>query len=86
MISLTRDGLDELNALCRAIEPLNAEQKEKPEAVVLVAKPQYASEVCQLAENLDQFDFMRSRYFRQSAARLRPNMSLQSVALHHHRS
>lgn len=58
VISLTRDGLDELNALCRAIEPLNAEQKEKLEAVVLVAKPQYASEVCQLAENLNQFDFM----------------------------
>ena len=58
LVSPDRDGLEELNALCRAIEPLNAEQKEKLEAVVLVAKPQYASEVCQLAENLNQFDFM----------------------------
>lgn len=58
VVSLTRDGLDDLNALCRVIESLNTEQKEKLEAVVLLAKPEYASEVRQLAENLDQFDFM----------------------------
>ena len=58
VISLTRDGLDELNALCRAIAPLNAEQREKLDAVVLLARPECASEVCQLAENLDQFDFV----------------------------
>ena len=58
VVSLTRDGLDDLNALCRVIESLNTEQKEKLEAVVLLAKPEYASEVRQLAENLDQFAFM----------------------------
>ena len=58
VISLTRDGLDKLNALCRAIEPLNVEQKEKLEAVVLVARPKYAGEVRQLAQNLDQFQFV----------------------------
>ena len=57
-VSLARDGLDDLNALCRVIESLNTEQKEKLEAVVLLAKPGYASEVRQLAENLDQFDFV----------------------------
>ena len=58
VVSLTRDGLEELNALCRAIEPLDTEQREKLDAVVLLARPQYASEVRQLAENLDQFDFV----------------------------
>ena len=58
VISLTRDGLDELNALCRAIEPLNAEQREKLDAVVLLARPKYAGEVRQLAQNLDQFQFV----------------------------
>ena len=58
VVSVTRDGLDDLNALCRAIEPLDTEQREKLGAVVLLAQPKYASEVRQLAENLDQFDFV----------------------------
>jgi len=58
VVSLTRDGLEDLNAMCRAIEPLDTEQREKLDAVVLLARPQYASEVRQLAENLDQFDFV----------------------------
>lgn len=58
VVSVTRDGLDDLNALCRAIEPLDTEQREKLEAVVLLAQPKYASEVRQLAENLDRFDFV----------------------------
>ena len=58
LVSPDRDGLEELNALCRAIAPLNAEQREKLDAVVLLARPECASEVCQLAENLDQFDFV----------------------------
>ena len=58
MVSPTRDGLDDLNALCRAIEPLSTEQRKKLDAVVLLAQPKYADEVRQLAENLDQFDFV----------------------------
>ena len=58
LVSPDCDGLEELNALCRAIEPLNAEQREKLDAVVLLARPECASEVRQLAENLDQFDFV----------------------------
>ena len=57
-VSLARDSLDEINGLCRAIEPLTTAQRNKLEAVVLLARPNYASEVRQLAENLDQFDFM----------------------------
>ena len=58
MVSPTRDGLDDLNALCRAVEPLSAEERKKLEAVVLMAQPRYASEIRRLAENLDQFDFV----------------------------
>ena len=58
MVSPARDGLDDLNALCRAVEPLSAEERKKLEAVVLLAQPRCASEVRQLAENLDQFDFV----------------------------
>ncbi len=39
LVSPDRDGLEELNALCRAIESLNAEQREKLDAVVLLARP-----------------------------------------------
>ena len=58
MVSPTRDGLDDLNALCRAVEPLGAEERKKLEAVVLMTQAKYASEVRQLAENLEQFDFV----------------------------
>ena len=54
LVSPDCDGLEELNALCRAIEPLNAEQREKLDAVVLLARPKYAGEVRQLAQNLNQ--------------------------------
>ncbi len=35
VVSLTRDGLEDLNALGRAIEPLDTEQRDKLDAVVL---------------------------------------------------
>ena len=58
VVSAARVGLDDLNKLCRAIEPLDTAQREKLEATVLLAQPTYASEVRQLAENLEQFDFV----------------------------
>lgn len=58
VVSPVRNGLDDLNELCRAIESLSAEERKKLEAVVLMTRAKYASEVCQLAKNLDQFDFV----------------------------
>ena len=58
VVNLTCDGLDDLNELCRVIEPLDTEQRKKLGAVMLLAQPKYASEVRQLAENLDQFAFV----------------------------
>ena len=58
MVSPTRDGLDDLNTLCQAVEPLSAEERKKLEAVVLMTRAESASEVRQLAGNLEQFDFV----------------------------
>ena len=40
------------------VEPLCIAERKKLDAVVQLAQPKYASEVRQLAENLDQFDFV----------------------------
>ncbi len=58
IIDIRRDSLNCLNKLCRAMAPLNPDEVKKLEAVVLIAKPETAVEVCQMAENLDQFDFV----------------------------
>ena len=50
--------IPELNRMCQAIEPLQRADREKLNAVVQLAEPQNAYEVCQLVEYLDQFDFI----------------------------
>ena len=57
-LHLEREGLDDLNAMCLAIQRLEPKQKEKLEAVVCAAQPNYAREVRRLAEELEQFDFI----------------------------
>ena len=46
-----------LNDLAQAIERLSQEDRVKLGAAIAMAKPQYASQVRHLAENLDQFEF-----------------------------
>lgn len=57
-INLENEDIGSLNGLCRAIEPLDEAAREKLDAVVLMARPTSAGEICQLAENLDQFEFV----------------------------
>ena len=57
-LHLEREGLDDLNEMCRVIQPLSQAQREKLEAVVCAVQPEYASEVRRLAEELEQFDFI----------------------------
>ena len=52
------DELFEINRLCRIVEPMNGPERERLAAAVLLAKPEYPSQVRRLAENLDQFDFI----------------------------
>ncbi len=57
-ISIERESIDSLNRLCRAVGQLDSAQRAKLDAVVLMAQPEDAGEILQLAENLDQFDFI----------------------------
>lgn len=56
--SLSVGDISDLNRMCRAIEPLKDADMEKLNAIVLTAEPEDIMAVCQLAENLDQFDFV----------------------------
>ncbi len=55
---LSGDDLSALNRLCRAIAPMKDADIEKLNAVVLMTDAADIIAVCQLAENLDQFDFI----------------------------
>lgn len=56
-LDFLHETLDDLNALALEVEKLSQSNWEKLGAVVDVAKPECSSEIRQLAENLDQFDF-----------------------------
>jgi hypothetical protein len=57
-LSFENEGLSDLNELCQAIMELSTAERIKLAAAVTMAKPEYASQVRFLAENLDQFDFV----------------------------
>ncbi len=54
----SRNDLPDLNRMCRAITPMKETDTEKLNAVVLMTETSGAVSICQLAENLDQFDFV----------------------------
>ena len=51
------ENIYELNNLALAVSKLSVEAQKKLGAVVEMAEPEYASQICRLAENLDQFEF-----------------------------
>ena len=53
---LTVDDLPGLNRLCRAVEPMTEEDREKLEAVVKFTEASGIDALCRLAENLNLFD------------------------------
>jgi len=55
---LSGGDLPGLNRLCRAIQPMKKAEIEKLNAVVLMTETSGIVSICQLAENLDQFDFV----------------------------
>jgi len=55
---LSDDELPGLNQLCRAIKPMKEADMEKLNAVVLMTEASGAASLCQLAEHLEQFDFV----------------------------
>ena len=54
----SNDTISDLNRLCHVVRGLDSPGMEKLEAVVLMAQPTEAGEIRQLAENLDQFNFV----------------------------
>ena len=57
-INLQQESLVELNEMCEVIARLSPQECNKLNAAVLMAQPRYASEIRQLAENLEQFEFV----------------------------
>ncbi len=55
---LSGDDLPGLNRLCQAIQPMTEADTEKLNAVVLMTGASGIEALCQLSENLDQFDFV----------------------------
>ena len=56
--NLSGDDLSNLNRMCRAIAPMKDADTEKLNAVVQATEAADTIAVCELAENLDQFDFI----------------------------
>ena len=54
---MEQESLADLNALAQATDALSSDDMEKLGAVVMLAKPQNAEQIKNLAENLDLFDF-----------------------------
>lgn len=57
-LSMEHEGIVSLNQMCEAVAKLGPEDQAKLGAVVTMAQPEYASQVKNLAENLDMFDFI----------------------------
>ena len=51
-------ALYDMDRLCQAVQPMNGKQKETLAAAVLMAKPECAAEIRELAVNLEQFELV----------------------------
>lgn len=57
-VDIARENALDLNAMCQAIRDLDSRDLDKLSAAVLLAKPESAFEVGEIAKNLDLFDFI----------------------------
>ncbi|MDD3193017.1 MAG: antirestriction protein ArdA [Oscillospiraceae bacterium] len=57
-LDMENESLTDINEMCRAIKSLTAVERSMLGGAVLLAQPETASQVRQLAENLDQFDYV----------------------------
>jgi len=56
-LDFERESIYELNELALAVNALSDNDRQKLGAVVSMAEPECAMQICHLAENLDQFEF-----------------------------
>ena len=57
-LNIPRESVTELNRMFQAVEKLKGPAMDRLAAAVLMAEPEYASQVRHLAENLDLFEFV----------------------------
>jgi type IV secretion system protein VirD4 len=57
-LNFENENLSDLNELCHAAGQLSPADREKLGAVVLLVRPEQASEIANLAKNLEQFDYV----------------------------
>lgn len=57
-LNIPHESVTELNRMFQAVEKLKGPALDRLAAAVLMAEPEYASQVRQLAENLDLFEFV----------------------------
>ena len=57
-LNIPHESLMELNRMLQAVEKLNGDEVDRLAAAVLMAQPDYASQVRRLAENLELFEFI----------------------------
>ncbi len=62
LLDMERESLSDLNELAEATDGLSEADMQKLGAVVMLAKPENASQIKKLAENLDLFDFAPSAH------------------------
>ena len=62
LLDMEQESLADLNALAQAADELSSDDTKKLGAVVMLAKPQNAEQIKNLAENLDLFDFAPSAH------------------------
>ena len=62
LLDMEREPLSDLNELAEATDGLSEADMQKLGAVVMLAKPENASQIKKLAENLDLFDFAPSAH------------------------
>jgi len=57
-LAFENENLTDINEMCRTIQSLNQAEREKLGAVVLFARPEQASQIANLAKELEMFDYV----------------------------
>lgn len=59
-LNIPYENLYDLNRMCEIISPMDAQERKKLAAAVIMAKAEYACEIYRLAKYIDHFDFFEN--------------------------
>ena len=57
-VDIASEDIQALNSMCHAVRQLDSREMDKLSAAVLMAKPESAAEISEIAKNLELFDFI----------------------------